>query len=143
MGLQKHTPEEKDKMVSRIDELRFTQGKTLPDACVIVAKEMKKTAGSVKSLYNYWKAVQAKKPYLTPAAKRARGPSAAKQDELARAIQTAINDQGPTPSGVNKGVATSGPSSSRRDLLERLLKINERIVEELLNAKDQSTDYET
>lgn len=149
MGLQIHTPEEKDKMVEEIDTLRFKKkpNLTLPQACEVVGKKMGKKAGSVKSLYNYWKAVKAEKSYLSN--KNKRPPTQERVASIATAIKTAIDQQGGSMDARRKPTRGNGsdPRAERREMLKQSLNLVQRITEELLNEEEgearSGSDHET
>lgn len=120
MPIQKHTPEEKDRMVAEIDALRQRQGYTLDRACDEVGPKYGKSGHAMLSMYNYWKAVRAGKSYM----KRSAAPK--KAVDIAEAISAAIKSSttGP-PTRVNEDVR-SLKIKYLRQMLELLDEVEEK-----------------
>lgn len=130
MPKQIHTPEEKDRMLVEIDQLREKKKLTLPAACAEYAKKIGKTAKSTHALYQYWKS--AKRHESLGIRRPKQQPSGAQIDRLAAALQTAV----PKPTDSNKDRTKISGNPGRRAMLNRLLSMNERIMQELLNESE-------
>ncbi len=138
MAMRTLTPQDKDRMLVEIDELRRSKSLTLPDAAAEWGKKNGKTASATKALYQYWKSTKRKEALGEKPKKY--GPGKERVQELAANLAAAVNAQTP-----NKAPSKNPAPSGRRAMLERLLNMNERILQEILNEENTAdgADSET
>lgn len=129
MAKEKHTAEEKTRMVERIDALRAS-GKTLPEACILVGKELGKSGSSVNSLYNWWKSKSKEKTAKVQQQQRStkkKSNNIADLNDIIGPLTVALNGKDLNPDERNdRSIAAR---DNVRNFQERMLTLVERIMD--------------
>lgn len=128
MAVTKYTVEQKNELVRYVDDKR-SSGLSLRDACEQAAKWngfKGSKAGSVLSLYTWWKAKQGGRAYADRSRKPKRviAPTGQELDRLLGPIKVQLSDE-PKSGHV---------SSDKKALAERTLALLERVWKEVDNS---------
>lgn len=129
MATEKYTAEQKDELVKYVDEKR-KGGLNLRDACEQAAKWngfKGSKAGSVLSLYTWWKAKQGGRAYADRSRKAKRAvvaPTGQELDRLLGPIKVQLE-------GESSNKSSPTPRPDKKALAERTLALLERVWKEV------------